>query len=682
MQKLTLNIIPFKHPSTLMEFGFYKEKKDGYYPLKKYNYPRSLWDNYEEELQNCNRLYSNFKNKEDCDFIATVDLGKSFKFADHYYTKSIYDFFLRNADAVNFGYVNDVEVWLKDSTVRNIEYTTYKKYSLRVQFAKVSNSMELVVTYDGTSLVHKKSIAEFDNLRPELINKVLFKNERYNYQWQSQELKLDLDKVYPILSKTLLDELTIERPFKREPNKYIPYLKEINFFYETYLNNEAFKNIIPLDNNGFISIDDKKILRTKNSSNELSFGKGKGREPKKDFLRLKPYKPSDEANVRFVFIYHKDDKEKYVRKLYSVLKDGLKNGEYVNFPPMSEAIAQNFYMDESKGFEFTNIDTALQEITQQLSTFEKVDNTLYVAFYISPVRKDEKDNERLMLYYKMKELFLNQGITSQVIYKESLFNKNFRWYLPNIAVALLAKINGIPWRLDTDTKDDLVVGVGAFYSVTQKTKYIGSTFCFNNDGTFQDFNCFNSNETEKLAGEISKAIMKYVVDNHTQAKRLIIHFYKKISQKDLEPIYDILHTFNWNIPVIVITINKTISNDYVAFDLGSPNLMPISGSIVPIGRSQYLLFNNTRYNANETVNDNPFPIKLTFSSSDEELLNDRLVTKELIDQVYQFSRMYWKSVRQQNLPVTIKYPEMVAEIYPFFKNDSLPPFGQKNLWFL
>ena len=42
--------------------------------------------------------------------------------------------------------------------------------------------MELVVTFDGTSLVHKKSIAEFDNLRPELINKVLFENEIYNYQ--------------------------------------------------------------------------------------------------------------------------------------------------------------------------------------------------------------------------------------------------------------------------------------------------------------------------------------------------------------------------------------------------------------------------------------------------------------------------------------------------------------------
>ena len=53
-----------------------------------------------------------------------------------------------------------------------------------------------------------------------------------------------------------------------------------------------------------------------------------------------------------------------------------------------------------------------------------------------------------------------------------------------------------------------------------------------------------------------------------------------------------------------------------------------------------------------------------------------------IDQVYQFSRMYWKSTNQQILPVTIKYPEMVAEIYPYFQHDKLPDFGKENLWFL
>jgi hypothetical protein len=60
----------------------------------------------------------------------------------------------------------------------------------------------------------------------------------------------------------------------------------------------------------------------------------------------------------------------------------------------------------------------------------------------------------------------------------------------------------------------------------------------------------------------------------------------------------------------------------------------------------------------------------------------RQEVKKLIDQVYQFSRMYWKSVSQQNLPVTTKYPEMVAEIYPHFEGGRLYDFGKKNLWFL
>ncbi len=287
MQKLTLNIIPFKHPTSLVEFGFFKEKKAGFFPLRKFDYPKSLWSEFESELQECDNLYCNFEDKDNCDFVTKVDLSKSWHFANHYYTKSIYNYFLKNADAVRFGYVNDVEVWLKDNTVKNAKYDTYKKYSLRVQFGQVSKGMELVLTSNGTSLVHKKSILDFDNLQPDLINNVIYKNEIYDYQEQSQELNVDLKEVFPILGGKLLDELTIDRYFKKIPNKYHPYLKEITKFYSDYLDNDIFKSIIPLSPKGFIEIDDKKILKTKNSSNELSFGTGKGREPKKDFLRLR-----------------------------------------------------------------------------------------------------------------------------------------------------------------------------------------------------------------------------------------------------------------------------------------------------------------------------------------------------------------------------------------------------------
>jgi hypothetical protein len=58
------------------------------------------------------------------------------------------------------------------------------------------------------------------------------------------------------------------------------------------------------------------------------------------------------------------------------------------------------------------------------------------------------------------------------------------------------------------------------------------------------------------------------------------------------------------------------------------------------------------------------------------------LSNRLICLIYQFSRMYWKSVSQQNLPVTIKYPEMVAEIFPYFTHDKLPDHGKESLWFL
>jgi hypothetical protein len=81
-------------------------------------------------------------------------------------------------------------------------------------------------------------------------------------------------------------------------------------------------------------------------------------------------------------------------------------------------------------------------------------------------------------------------------------------------------------------------------------------------------------------------------------------------------------------------------------------------------------------------NEFPFPIKLSINSTNQELINDDKAINDIIDQVYQFSRMYWKSISQQNLPVTIKCPAMVAEIFTHFESDFIPSFGQNNLCFL
>lgn len=137
-------------------------------------------------------------------------------------------------------------------------------------------------------------------------------------------------------------------------------------------------------------------------------------------------------------------------------------------------------------------------------------------------------------------------------------------------------------------------------------------------------------------------------------------------------------------PVIIITINKKASKEIIAFDAQSTELMPYSGTYIKIAERQYLLYNNTRYNeySKPTSKEYHFPVKIKLTSTSLELLEDQFLIDLLINHVYQFSRMYWISVSQQNLPVTIKYPEMVSEIYPYFKHDKLPVFGKESLWFL
>jgi hypothetical protein len=187
-----------------------------------------------------------------------------------------------------------------------------------------------------------------------------------------------------------------------------------------------------------------------------------------------------------------------------------------------------------------------------------------------------------------------------------------------------------------------------------------------------------------LAGHIAESVKQYATLNKIPG-RLIIHFYKTMSDKELKPIMDELDDLGLgDIPVFIVTINKTESEDIVAFDRNWHERMPESGTIIGIGYNKYLLFNNTRYgNSKVTTFDGfPFPVKLKIKCSQPELEEDIKVIKDLIDQVYQFSRMYWKSLRQQNLPVTIKYPEMVAQIAPYFEDPGIPPFGKRNLWFL
>ena len=675
MKNLKINIIPFKHPSSQKEFGFYNEKKEGYYPIHRAELPNELWDTQKEEVQKAKHYYTNFKDIVDCTLKTKVDLSRSTKFAKHYYTRLAYNYFTTIADAIQFNYVNDMEVWFLDPKAIASKYNTYNKYTLKIEFSGLTKSPALLLSFDGSAKVATTSIDEI-NIPPEYFKTVVYNKKIQKFSQLSEEAKQNIDKVFPVLNIPLRNNLEIPHNIPIKGNRYKPYYNYITAFYNNYLNTEEFRNILPLDINGFYNIPKEDILQTHYESNNLRFNNAIGIDPKQGMKNPGPYMASPHANVRFFFIYHQPDRKDYVKPLYNYFENGYK--EF--FPPLKKHIKQPFYIDKETSLAFESPETAIKELKEHLFNLEKTPNTRYVAIYVSPIHKEDEDKKHL--YYQVKEELLKHEITSQVIFKESINNAYFGAFLENITPALLAKIDGIPWRLDRELKQELIVGVGAFKSMETKTRFVGSAFCFNNKGEFKGFDCFRDNEYDLIAGAIGKKILNFIVDNDRQVERLIIHYYKPIGKEEIDPIQKVLKTLKLNIPVIIITINKTEANDYVAFDTDSQELMPLSGTIIEIARLKYLLFNNAKYSTNGNAKDYPFPVKLNLFCTEEGYFKEVSVVKELIDQVYQFSRMYWKSIKQQNLPVTIKYPEMVAQIFPHFEGDKLPDFGKNNLWFL
>lgn len=683
VQSLQLNIIPFTAPVQEADFAFYTAKQDSYCPIHKDDLNGAIEGLVDEsELHYGNWLYTDFAPAKENAIIISVNLNDCKYFAQHYYRHLIRTHFKGVADIMRKNFTNEIEVWFHNTKASSTKFKVYNQFTLKVQHNRVTEGPELVVSFDGTTKVLNKSIAEIHNFKTELYNWINCNGELNRWKYLTDEQKLNHEKNYPVVSNTLKPHFDIAFDVPDFKNRYPKYFTLLNDFYNNYLNTDAFTAILPLSADGFFKPNGLSLQRINGTSNELQFVNGVGVEPKRDLKRLKPYKPVPKpSNVKFFFIYHKPDREHAVKNIWQYFKDGY-NGQYP-FPKMEEYISQPFELEENGSISFDNIDDAVSVVQKAIKNKDRLPDTKYFAVYISPVPKWEKDPKRNSIYHRMKEILLYEGITSQVIWKENISKPAFNLFLPNIETAILAKLGGVPWRLKRDTTNELIVGVGAFYSITRKSKYVGSAFCFNNEGIFKGFDCFGANDTDSIAGSIREAVGKFIASNY-KATRLIIHFYKDLSKKELKPIIDTLHALGLPIPVIVVTINKTESKELLAFDTSSQKLMPYSGTIVKVGAKEYLLFNNTRYEeaSAPTDREHHFPVKISFFSDKAELLDDPALINQLIDQVYQFSRMYWKSVSQQNLPVTIKYPEMVAEIFPYFTHDKLPDHGKESLWFL
>lgn len=680
-----------------------------------------------------------------------------------YYNRrlELYFRYYQNIVVTKSNITQDLQIWRNkgDAKQRTVNYhgkqlgiMEMDRFTLRVKYDTFNKRPYLLVANDRPALLLNEPLSRilgddsdnpfgsWKNISASMINKVMTRETRTNDKGEEYVVRridkyefLQKNNKYcppestrPIMGGELkrffgLD--THEEPRSLE-SKYVTYFEKIEAFRRAYLNSESIEKIFHGLAYSFTRVEPSQLGKADSSKRMLVFGRDANGNPVKNVrqqygVNHGPHIKCPYTDVKLIAIYHKSDKQEAAKLL-----GYFRNGNYgATGNQMDERLRKRLgkyigtnvaYADLSMHIEFSDKANPVKEIEQALNgeAYRRLNPKVkYVGIYVSPIHKYASAKEAKECYYKIKELFLRHNIPTQCIDSEKMkcqlgrdSQKNrtdFLYTLQNMGVAICAKLGGSPWLLDEPARKEMIIGIGAFRS--DNKQYIGAAFSFDSTGVFNDYSYYQKSELGELVGAIKMAIINYTHANSTPPDRIIIHYYKKISRKrEFKKMEDMLHSLRLNVPVYVVTINKTLSEDIVMFDDASTyprhnytsgtdeaikGLMPYSGRWVNLGQSneghRFLLCNNTRYEGEKfSVMDGfPFPVKLTIACPNHDDKIDPSVVHQLINQVYQFSRIYWKSVKQQGLPVTIKYPEMIAEIMPHFEDKTIYT-DSNSLWFL
>lgn len=632
---------------------------------------------------------------------AKFEMSKNNRLAKAVLTQSIVRYFRKRGCPVRRDFIGRAEIWIKTQQY-NEDSASYQRYTIQPRYNDQCDGWQLDIAEGRNSVVFMTPAKEIADLPQDgydvICNHCIIPIKRIEQRhWISTS-----GLFYPVVNPSISGIVGIKCSYKRETDKFANKLAAAQSFLDTWICTDDFKHEVGVsfpNGNQFITLPAEKVMMVDEEAKELVYGdKTNGKTPRSEFRNHGPYK-RPEVPFTYFFIT-KDDpiSDSYRMRLFNILQNA-KDYDKCNWTkavpeekikakpidkPIAEYILQRPKWEGGLSCKYTSDQTAIAEVRKHLQSSRFHPDQKYIAIIISNIHREDSNKEKHELYYLLKELLMQYGITSQVIYRDNIGSPSFNWFIPNIAAALVGKMGGMAWGVKSLVHgNDMIVGIGASKQRGIKKPYLGSAFCFDKEGCFRNFNSCRADDTETLQSDLKKSIWNFC-DDYGKPDRLIIHYYKKkLKREESEQIENMLHQCDIDCPIYVVNVVTASNGDLIAFDTTQYDKMPMSGTYIHLRNNEYLLYNNERYATNGKA-DKLYPIKLTISNGSNNDPNnlDGKVVREIITQVYQFCRLYWKSVKMQNVPITIAYPELVAKYVPHFSQEELPEFGRKNLWML
>lgn len=262
-------------------------------------------------------------------------------------------------------------------------------------------------------------------------------------------------------------------------------------------------------------------------------------------------------------------------------------------------------------------------------------------------------------YYEAKAAFAGLGIPSQMVSAELLKDrKQFEWSVANIALAIFAKLGGIPWTVEAPVgDDDLIIGVGRadIGRDRERTRHFGYAVTFVSNGVYRQTWSFTPTADEaeyeqRLQDAIGAAL---AADVDQPPGRLVVHLARQTGRREIVAAQRAMRAAGLDVPVAFLRLDDSSLHDIA--DTGTDTFAPPKGVIAKLARHRALL--QTEALGALGPPDGPLLIAMDERSTVPEDSFDQLVA-----QVFRLAHANWRGFNAQSKPATLVYGEQLASL--------------------
>ncbi len=290
-------------------------------------------------------------------------------------------------------------------------------------------------------------------------------------------------------------------------------------------------------------------------------------------------------------------------------------------------------------------------------------------------------------YYEAKASFARLGIPTQMVTAELLQNdREFTWSVANIALAVFAKLGGVPWVVESPSNDqDLVIGIGRaeVRGSTGSRRIFGYALSFTSNGVYRQTWSFTPTADEETYLERLEEAVTSALTSTREAdepfRRLVIHLGKRTGWREAVAARSAMTNAGITLPLALMRLDD--SSLYDIADGRADTLAPPKGIAVRLGGRQMLL-------QSEGVSTTGAPSGPLLIELDERSDVGPESLEDLVSQTFRLAHANWRAFNARSQPVTLVYGELLARLVGYLEEVATwdPTLLRNDLrdrpWFL